>query len=467
MSVPPTRVVVIGGGLAGLAAGLACADAGARVTVLERRPRLGGATWSFSRNGAWFDNGQHVFLRCCTSYRAFLERLGVADRVVLQPRLSVPVVSPSGRVAWLRRGHGPAPVHLARSLARFCHLSRGDRVRVARAAWALRRLDLDDPALDSLTFGEWLARQHQSDDAVASFWDLVALPTLNVEAAEASLSLAAMVFKTGLLTRADAADLGWSRVPLGQLHGDAAARALERAGASVLTATAVGGIEVVDGVVTGVRAESAHFDADAVILAVGHDAAADLLPRDAVADPERLHELGTSPIVNVHLVFDRKVINHPVAAAVDSPVQWVFDRTDSSGIDSGQCIAISLSAADEDLARPSPELVQRYSAELARLFPAVRSARLVDSIVTRERAATFRGRPGTRCLRPGPQTAVGGLYLAGAWTDTGWPATMEGAVRSGHAAAAAAVATNSTDGSTTSAAGRVPRPRRLDAEVVA
>jgi len=438
MSAP--RVVVVGGGLAGLTAALACADGGATVTLLERRPRLGGATWSFEHKGLWFDNGQHVFLRCCTSYRELLERVGATDRVVLQDRLAIPVIRPGGRTAWIRRGGGRPPLHLARSLLAYRHLRPADRVRIGRAALALRRLDPDDPATDRRSFADWLGEEGQSRAAIDGVWDLIGLPTLNLPASQASLAQAAMVFRTALLSDAGGADVGWARMPLARVHAEPAARALAEAGANVLTRVVVDRVVTTpDDGVAGVEADGHRFDADAVIVAVPHEAAAGLLPPGAVPDAGRLVELGTSPIVNVHVVLDRVVTDLPFAAGLDSPVQWVFDRTESSGLPEGQCLAVSLSAADAYLGLPSRELADRIVAALRALFPAARDARVVDTVVTREHAATFRAAPGQRSLRPGARTGVDGLVLAGAWTDTGWPATMEGGVRSGLTAARAAL----------------------------
>jgi squalene-associated FAD-dependent desaturase len=435
--------VVVGGGLAGLAAALTGADAGARVTLLERRPRLGGATWSFEHRGLHFDNGQHVFMRCCTAYRRFLDRIGASDRVVLQDRLDVPVVAPGGRVAHIRRSGLPAPLHLGRALLGYSHLDRRDRLRLGRAALALQRLDPDDTALDASTFGAWLTGVGQRPEAIERLWNLIALPTLNIDAREASLALAAMVFQTGLLSDASAADIGWSRVPLSELHAEPAARVLSTRDVRVRTDARVDRIDVGAGGVEAVIADGERIDADAVILAVPHDAAATLLPPTALPGrtPAALSGLGASPIVNVHLVFDRPVMDHAFAAGVGSPVQYVFDRTRSAGMDpaDGQCLAISLSGADRYVGTAPRELVATFATAIAQLFPRARDARLVDSLVTREQAATFRAVPGTRAVRPGAHTDVAGLYLAGAWTDTGWPATMESAVRSGEDAARAAL----------------------------
>jgi squalene-associated FAD-dependent desaturase len=437
-----THVIVVGGGLAGLTAAIDGIDAGAQVTLLERAPRLGGATWSFTRNGLSYDNGQHVFMRCCTAYRAFLRRIGSEGKVTMQGRMDVPVLRPGGPDAHLRRTAAPSPLHLAGSLATYRHVGRRDRLAAVRAALALRRLDLDDPALDDVAFGDWLADRGVSARARAALWDLVIRATVNLPSRDASLALAAMVFRTGLLDTNDGGDLGWSRVPLQELHGDAARRVLDGAGAVVRLGARVEAVAGAtdDGSPPTVTVDGEQLAADAVVVAVPPDAAAELLPAGSFTEQDDLHRLGRSPIVNVHLLYDRRVLDEPFVAGIDSPVQFVFDRTDSSGAAAGhQALAISLSAADEYLPLSRDELVDRFRGELARLLPAARGARVVSAMVTREVAATFRGVPGSARYRPGPVTKQSGVFLAGAWTATGWPATMEGAVRSGHAAAVAAL----------------------------
>jgi squalene-associated FAD-dependent desaturase len=435
--------VVVGGGLAGIAAALSCADMGARVTLVERRTQLGGLTRSFRHRDAWYDNGQHVFLRCCTAYLQFLQRIGAADDVILQDRMSIPVVRPGGPTGWLRRTRGlPAPLHLAGALLRYPHLPIGDRARIGLAALPLTRVKLDDPALDEQTFASWLQAHGQRPRAIEALWDLITVPTVNLPAAEASLAMAAKVFQTGLLTDAPASDVGWSGVPLGQLHGERAATALEQVGAAVLTGQRVLQVEV-EGAGFTVKTEQRSLPADSVIVALPHDAVASVLPDGAVPDPSRLANLGLSAVVNVHVVYDRRVTDLPMAAGIDSPVQFVFDRTASAGLDGGssavQYLAVSLSAANQLLAGRPDQLGADIVAALAELFPAARQASVVDVLVTRERGATFEARPGTARLRLRPETAFPGLALAGAWTDTGWPATMEGAVRSGLAAARVAL----------------------------
>ena len=435
------RVVVVGGGLAGLAAALSCADGGARVTLLEARPRLGGATFSFQREGLRVDNGQHVFLRCCVAYLRFLDRVGARGRTVLQERMAIPVLSPGRSPQWLRRTAWPAPLHLAGSLSRYAFLRPAERGRAMWAALALARMDPRDPRLDRRTFGSWLASRGQSPAAVDALWNLLALPTLNLPADQASLALAVKVFRTGLLERRDAADIGYARAPLSDVHAEPAARALAEAGAEIRLRAAVRRIEPrskeLQGAGTGFEVETAvdRVEADAVVVATPHDRAAELLPAGAVPDPAALASLGSSPIVNVHVVYDRRVMEVPFAAGLGSPVQWVFDRTEQSGLDHGQYLAVSISGADREIVEPTADLRERFLPALASLFPRAREAAVERCFVTREPHATFRQAPGSGALRPGTRTGVPGLFLAGAWTDTGWPATMEGAARSGFAAA--------------------------------
>ncbi|MBF6043774.1 FAD-dependent oxidoreductase [Streptomyces sp. NRRL B-1677] len=454
----PARAVVVGGGLAGITAALELADAGVRVTLLEGRPRLGGLAFSFRRGDLTIDNGQHVYLRCCTAYSSFLDRIDALHLAPLQDRLDVPVLDvghPSGkpRLGRLRRAAlpvFPVPLHLAKSLAAYPHLSLAERAAVGRAALALRGLDPQDPALDGTDFGGWLRRKGQSARTVEALWDLIGVATLNATAGESSLGLAAMVFKTALLTEPGAADIGWAHVPLGELHDTRARAALDKAGVRTLLRTRATGIARAADGSWQVGAETGpgtaeQLTAETVVLAVPQRETHGLLPDGALDEPGRLLEIGTAPILNLHVVYDRKVLRQPFFAALGSPVQWVFDRTESSGLaekgghwEGCQYLAVSQSAAQDDIERPVAELRARYLPELERLLPAARGAGVRDFFVTRERTATFAPTPGVGRLRPTARTNTPGLYLAGAWTATGWPATMEGAVRSGvHAAGAA------------------------------
>ncbi|MFD4585216.1 hydroxysqualene dehydroxylase HpnE [Streptomyces sp. NPDC058423] len=450
------HAVVVGGGIAGVTAALRLADAGLCVTLLENRPRLGGLAFSFRRGELTVDNGQHVYLRCCTAYRWFLDRVDGARLAPLQPRLDVPVLDaahPGGpRLGRLRRTALPVPLHLAASLAGYPHLSLAERVAVGRAAFALKGLDPADPALDGVDFATWLRRHGQSARAVEALWDLVGVATLNATAPNASMALAAMVFRTGLLSDPGAADIGWARVPLGELHDTLARKALDTAGVRTELRTRVSEVTRADDGRWNVTAGAGRLTADAVVLAVPQREAHALLPEGALDEPDRLLAIGTSPILNLHVIYDRPVLRRPFFAALGSPVQWVFDRTDASGMAAegsggdgggrraGQYLALSQSAAEAEIDTPVSVLRERYLPELERLLPATRGAEVRDFFVTRERTATFAPAPGVGRLRPAARTNAPGLFLAGSWTATGWPATMEGAVRSGLSAAGAALA---------------------------
>jgi hydroxysqualene dehydroxylase len=458
------RVLVIGGGLAGITAALDCADAGADVTLLEVRRRLGGAVYSFERDGLQIDNGQHVFMRCCTTYRALLERLGSERRVSVQPRLSVPVLSPGRRTALLARSGLPAPLHMAGALARYRYLTVSQRLGAARAALALARMDTTDEALDDLTFGDWLARHGQGPDAVGALWDVIVRPTLNLPAAQASLALGAFVFSTALLSDVNAGDIGFHRAPLSETIGEPAERALRRAGVDVRlgwraerlerTATGLevhgrggrGGAEEEDRgerePVAGESHAGEGWSADVAIVALPHNRAGGLIEPLLGETAHRLAALGSSPIVNLHVVYDRQVCEQPFAAGVGTPVQYLFDRTAAGGVPSDfQYLAVSLSAAEREMAMSVDALRELYLPALEGLLPRARGAKVERFLVTREHAATFRAAPGVAALRAGARTTVPGLVLAGTWTDTGWPATLEGAVLSGHSAAAQALRT--------------------------
>jgi squalene-associated FAD-dependent desaturase len=433
------HVAIIGGGVAGICAALACASSGARTTLLEVRPRLGGAAYSIEREGLILDNGQHVFLRRCDAYRALLRRLGSEHLVEMQDRLEIPVLRAGSAPTVLRRSSLPAPAHLARAMLTFAPLAPRKRISAAAAVRALAGVDPNDRRNDEVAFGEWLAARGQSEESVAALWDLVVLPTLNLRSAEASLALAAFVFQEGLLHSTSAGDIGFHRGSLSAIIGDPALVTLRDAGVEVRLRWRV---EHVGQHADGMQVEGSsggrleRLRCDAAIVALPHQRAAELLPDELEALARRLRRIGVSPIVNLHVLYDRRVCELPFAAALHSAVQYLFDRTEAGGAPPGhQYLAVSLSGADEEMGMSVSELRGRYLPALAALLPAARRAAVKRFLVTREHAATFRAAPGVAALRPPPATGLRGLALAGAYTDTGWPATLEGAARSGNAAA--------------------------------
>jgi squalene-associated FAD-dependent desaturase len=456
-------VVVIGGGLAGINAAIGLADAGLDVTLLEGRAWLGGATCSFVRRGLTIDNGQHVFVRSCVAYRGLLARLGVTGSCSLQDRLDLTVLGPDDS-ARLRRSGLPAPLHLVRSLASYRLLSAAERAKVAVAAMALQFADLggrDDRSLD-----DWLARHRQSDHARRALWDLLSLSALNVSAERADLALAASAIRAAVLAGRGHADLGVPSVPLSTLHGASAAALLSQLRVTVrlgVRATAVcdspaGGYDVHlahgaqaspgpvgPGTASPVRervfgAGPTQINAAAVVLAVPAWDAVALVPDELAADAATWSSLEPSPLVSLHVIYGSRVTRLPFAAAVGSPVHWVVDKTTAAGLHAGQYLAASVRGADAYVDRPAATLRAEFLPALARLFPAAAEATVVDFFVTRERRATIAHKPGSQRWRAATAAGLPGFAIAGAWTDTGWPDTMEGAVRSGQAAAQKVIA---------------------------
>lgn len=420
------HVIVCGGGLAGIGAAVEATLRGARVTLVERRPFLGGKAYSFDLDGTEIDNGQHVFLGCCSAYLWLLARLGVMSQVILPARLRVVVRDRAGITGVLAASSLPAPLHIGPSFARFPLLSPVEKARAVRALAVLTLMrEGDRLALDDMSFGDWLDAHGQRAGAIERFWDLIVLPTCNDRSDRVSASLAAYVFREGLFRTRGGSAIGRSSVGLTTLVDAPTRRLIESTGGAVRASTSIvrassGSVDLGDG---------SRLEGDAVILALPANRAAAVSP----AAVGTLAPLGSSPIVNLHLWFDRPVMDEEFMAVVDSPVQWLFGYPDPSG--PGQRLVVSVSGARDEVDRPKASLVESFVDEIRMLFPDAARARLTRSHVVKEPHATFAAAPGQARLRPGPRTADPSIFLAGSWTNTGWPATMEGAVRSGMIAA--------------------------------
>ncbi len=437
----PPGVIVVGAGLAGLAAAVELAGEGLPVTVLEARPHAGGATYSAAdgRLDLPVDNGQHVVLRCCSYYLDFLRRIGARDAVWMQRSLDVPVLDEVGREARLRAAPLPAPLHLVPSLLAYRHCSRPARLRILRAAAAIQRLgETERLQADAVTFAQWLHDRGQQDEEVARFWELILLPTCNAYAGEVSAALALNVLRMGFFEDRRAADIGAPVLGLSEAHVDPAVAWLRARRAQVRLRARVATVEPGEGGAL-VRLADGETLVGLAVLAVPHDRLAGLLPPAWAQERWLAPALGlpTAPIVNVTLRFDRPVTETDFLACLDPETQWVFNtgRLRDDPVLDGRVLTVSLSAARDALELPERALVERTVAALRRVLLSAREARLVTWRVRKEPHATFVGRPGCEHARPGPVTPAPGVYLAGAWTATGWPATMESAVRSGVAAA--------------------------------
>jgi squalene-associated FAD-dependent desaturase len=358
-----------------------------------------------------------VVLACCTATLELIEELGLSDSLYVQPRFEATVLSRRRRPAQLRASDLPAPLHLMGAFARYPYLTTLDRIQVGRALLAAR----SDTTPEGM-MAAWLRRHHQSARALRAFWEPFLVPALNAPLDRVSAEMGLFVIRTAFLGDRDAARIAYLKVPLARLAEAAAAR-LD----AVHLRQAVVGVHREGDRVTGVKLSGGSGAAcDACVIAVPPRRLMAILDDAPAFGIGGLEAFEAMPIVDVHLWYDRPVLGCDFAALLDSPVQWVFEK--SPGY-----VCCSLSAADDLVQRPERELVELGRTELAAVLPQAARAQLLRGAATRDPDATFIPSPGVR--RPGPTTAVSNLVIAGAWTDTGWPATIESAVRSGRTAA--------------------------------
>ncbi len=424
MSTQP-RVAVVGAGLAGLSAAVALKNWGAHVTVHERTRLLGGKATSYHVDGVEVDNGQHVILGCCTEFLDFVDELGCASLMQMQPVFDVLVLSRERRGSHLRAARLPAPFHLLPSFARYRPLSWSDKLRVTRALLAAR--SARTPGGD---MASWLRKHGQTRTTRRAFWDPFLVPALNAALEDASAEAGLFVIRTAFLSGRGAARIGYSTVPLERI----ARAAAERADA-LQVRSSVASVDVRDGEVTLRTDDTMEYHYDAAVLAVPPRRLAALLGDARRFGVHGLEGFRNEPIVDVHLWYEtggaQLLGDAGFAALLDSPVQWVFEK--GAGY-----LCCSLSAANDTVTRPDSELVALCQSELKAVLPKLRGMSLARGAATRDADATFVPSPGLH--RPGARTAFPNMVIAGAWTDTGWPATMESAVRSGRAAAASLTA---------------------------
>jgi squalene-associated FAD-dependent desaturase len=426
-------VVVVGGGLAGLAAAVGLAGRGMGVTLIESRNRLGGRASSFTDAGSdqLIDACQHVSMGCCTNLAHFARVVGIDHFLAPQPVLYF--MTPDRRVSRFAADRWPAPFHLARSFAAAHYLTPLDKLRVAWGLTCLRfaGADADPPFLD------WLHRHRQNERTIRRFWGLVLTSALNESVDRVGLRYARKVFLDGFLRHPRGFEVQVPTVPLARLYGAELRDWFDRHGVEVRLNAGAKSLTAANGRVRSVQLRTGEqIGADWFVAAVPSDRLTDLLPEGSgnVADRD-FRRLETSPITSVHLWFDRPVTKLPHAVLIDSVSQWVFNRGEVSPGE--HYLQVVVSAAREFRGLGQAEVRRRIEEEFRKLFPDARPAQVLRARVVTEHAATFSAVPGVDALRPGAETALTNLFLAGDWTATGWPATMEGAVRSGYLAAEA------------------------------
>ncbi len=430
---PAPHVIVIGGGLAGLAASVALSDHGARVQLFERHPRLGGRATSYTLpDGETIDNCQHVTLRCCTNLEDFYRRIGSEKKIRFHERLLF--ADSSGRRAFLKASNLPAPLHLAPSFAFFPLLSWADKLSIARGMLRIIRSGGAPRSASDLSMFDWLKRAGQTRSAIDRFWRVVLVSALNEELDRTDARYGLAVFWKAFLSNRNGFGMGVPEVPLADLYASCAT-CIERNQGDVRTNCGVAGLLVDQGCVGGVRLENGtELSADYYIAAVPFDRLAKLLPAECRNDEAfaGLMNLHLSPIAGIHLWFDRQVMTEPFLTSLDHTIQWIFNKSSA-----GDYLQVVISASHALAKKPQQEIVEMCNRELRDLIPRTAAAQVVKSVVVRETSATFSPEPGCDRWRLPQRTSIRNLLLAGDWTETGWPATMEGAVRSGYLAAEA------------------------------
>ena len=461
------RIAVVGGGLAGLAAGCALADSGFHVTLFERRPYLGGRASSYQHPGTGevVDNCQHVLLGCCTNLVDFYRRLGVEDKIRWYDRLTF--LEPGGRASVIEPSALPAPLHTAPAFLRADCLGLSDKLAIAGAMAALAPAA---PGDTGESFLNWLRRRGQTERAIERFWKTVLVSALNEDIDKVSVPYAAQVVRESFLKSAAAGRMGVPTVPLSDLYG-VAGEYIRAHGGEVRFRAPVDSFRAE---FAGVKLVSAGGEEafDFVISAVPFDVLERMLPQTTAAEPLRqtLREFETSPITGIHLWFDRQITDLEHAVLLDRTIQWMFHKSkllgrsgaveplaarraahnsedagsggtatleadDGPGDGSGSYVELVVSSSKSLVEKSKAEIVDLALEELREFFPEARSAELLKSTVIKEVHATYSPRPGVDQHRPQPETVWPRVFLAGDWTATGWPATMEGAVRSGYVAA--------------------------------
>ena len=452
-----------GGGLAGLSSAVALAEAGWRVRLLEKRPHLGGRATSYTLpDGSEIDNCQHVTLGCCTNLADFYRRVGAEGKIRFYDRLYF--ADARGAVSTIEASPLPPPLHMAPSFALFGGLTLGDKRAIAGALLSIARAGGSPEGIDGLSMQQWLEREKQTPGAIARFWRVVLVSALDEELGRTDARYGVDVFWKGFLSTREGYCVGIPSVPLAKLY-DGCREAIEERGGEVRVRCGVRQIRTEGGRFAGAQLEDGtEIAADACILAVPHDALEALLPAGTDSSEtlaRDLHQIKVAPITGVHLWFDRRVMTEPFLTLLDHTTQWIFNKSllygggagngagprqsetavsgaseEASNAAEGQYLQLVISASYDLVPKSRQEIIALCLRELADVLPETRGARLLKGTVVKEVSATFSPEPGVDRWRPrAADSGIRNLFLAGDWTRTGWPATMEGAVRSGYLAA--------------------------------
>jgi zeta-carotene desaturase len=441
-------VLIIGGGFAGLAAGVALAKEGTAVRLLEQKPHLGGRACSFldSATGSVVDNGQHLFMGCYHRTIEFLKTIGTLDRVKFQPALTVPFVGIDGCPSVLQCPQLPAPWHLLIGVLRSNSFTWREKFQILGMRRALGGAASPPNDLSALTVDQWLSGLGQSESVRRKFWNLICIGVMNEDPGIASAQLFERVLKLALFSSSRDSSLGLARVGLSECYTQAAADYISSRGGKVELSTIVRGLQITDGVCAGVTlVDGERISARAVINATPWNKFTGILPPELLrSEPyfTRILSLRPAPIISINLWFDRPITDLEFVGLRGTTLQWLFNKSmifsmPERGSSAANCqyVSLVLSGAHEHIAKAKEELLSLALREIGQLLPPAKNAKLVHSLVIKERSATFSPAVGMESARPAARTPIRGLYLAGDWTATGLPATIEGAVKSGYTAA--------------------------------
>jgi squalene-associated FAD-dependent desaturase len=446
---PSQSILVIGGGLAGLSSAVALADAGLQVRLIEKRPHLGGRATSYTLpDGSEVDNCQHVTLGCCTNLADFYQRVGAGDKIRFYDKLYF--VDAKGRRSTIEAAPLPPPLHMMPSFLFFGALTFADKRGIANAMLAIATAGGEPPDIDGISMLDWLQRMKQTESSIERYWRVVLVSALDEELAQTEARYGIEVFWKAFLGSKTGYRVGIPVVPLADLY-DGCREAIVRKGGEVRMRAKAREIRVKNNQFAGaVLADGTEITADACICSVPQNEILELLPAELTgpgAALEGVRNIKTSPITGVHLWYDRRVMTEPFLTLLDHTTQWVFNKSELSRSDEaakkpegGQYLQLVISASYELVAKSRQEIIDLCVRELADVLPATRDAKLVKATVIKEVNATFSPSVGVDRYRPAQQSPVKNLILAGDWTRTGWPSTMEGAVRSGYLAAEALLA---------------------------
>ncbi len=415
-----SSAIVLGGGLSGLATAAALASADFEVHLVESRSFLGGraTSWPVGEEAEVIDNCQHVLLRCCHNLLDFYERLGVRDKVRFYKEFFF--IEPGGRCSTLRRGLLPAPLHFTESFLRLKFLSLAEKASIGRAMLAIKA-ERHRTDLDSITMLDWLREKRQSPRAIERYWRQVLVSAINEELDRMAASHGFQVFWLSMLADNTSYEMGIPDVPLRDLYQQDSWARLGRV--HIHPRSSVTAIQVEANRVIGIQAGTERLSADYYVSALSFER----LPALGIAAPVFEH----SPITGIHLWFDRSITDLPHATLLDRTIQWMFNKSE------GRYIQLVVSASRSLSETPRADVIALALRELAEFFPLVKEVKLERAQVIKEIRATFSALPGLELLRPLANTHLDNFFLAGDWTRSGWPATMEGAVRSGYLAAEA------------------------------